>query len=57
MYDNAHGEGVRLAAENQTLSRLLNPATSEGDFIRELFIPAQYKAYLQLFAKLTRRIH
>ncbi|QHI84639.1 helix-turn-helix domain-containing protein [Citrobacter sp. LUTT5] len=57
MYDSAYGEGVRLAAENQTLSRLLNPATSEVDFICELFTPAQYQAYLQMFAKLTRRIH
>lgn len=57
MYDSVYGEGVRLAAENQTLSRLLNPATSEVDFICELFTPAQYQAYLQMFAKLTRRIH
>lgn len=57
LYDNAHGEGVRLAAENQTLSKLLNPATSESDFIRALFTPAQYQAYLQMFAKLQRRIH
>ncbi|MBZ7146270.1 helix-turn-helix domain-containing protein [Klebsiella michiganensis] len=57
MYDSVYGEGVRLAAENQTLSRLLNPATSEADFICELFTPAQYQAYLQMFAKLTRRIH
>lgn len=47
MYDSVYGEGVRLAAENQTLSRLLNPATSEVDFICELFTPAQYQAYLQ----------
>lgn len=51
MYDSVYGEGVRLAAENQTLSRLLNPATSEVDFICELFTPAQYQAYLQMFAK------
>lgn len=57
MYDSVYGEGVRLAAENQTLSRLLNPATSEVDFICELFTPAQYQAYLQMFAKLTRRIN
>lgn len=43
MYDSVYGEGVRLAAENQTLSRLLNPATSEVDFICELFTPAQYQ--------------
>ena len=57
MYDSVYGEGVRLAAENQTLSRLLNPATSEGDFIRELFTPAQYQTYLQMFAKLIRRTY
>ncbi|MBZ6748319.1 winged helix-turn-helix domain-containing protein [Klebsiella michiganensis] len=57
MYDSVYGEGVRLAAENQTLNRLLNPATLEVDFICELFTPAQYQCYLQMFAKLTRRIH
>ncbi|WP_310608459.1 hypothetical protein [Buttiauxella brennerae] len=56
MFDNAYGEGVRLTKENQTLNRILNPATSEANFIRELFAPAQYRAYLQNFAKLTRRI-
>ena len=57
LYDNAHGEGVRLAAENQTLSRLLNPATSESDFIRELITPAQYQTLLRETTKKTRRIH
>lgn len=57
LYDNAQGEGVRLAAENQTLNRLLNPATCEADFICELFTTAQYREYLQTFAKKVRRIH
>lgn len=57
IYDNAHGEGVRLAAENPTLSRLLNPATSEGDFIRELFTPAQYQTLLRETMKKIRKIH
>ncbi|SCC59579.1 helix-turn-helix domain-containing protein [Kosakonia oryziphila] len=57
LYDNAHGEGVRLAAENPTLSRLLNPAKSESDFIRELFTPAQYQALLRETTKKTRRVH
>ena len=56
-YDNAHGEGVRLAAENQTLSRLLNPATSEGDFMRELFTPAQYRTHLNSLARQSRRTY
>lgn len=57
LYDNAHGEGVRLAAENQTLNGLLNPATAEGDFIRELFTPAQYQTLLRENTKKTRRIY
>ncbi|MCT4708722.1 hypothetical protein MUA04_00495 [Enterobacteriaceae bacterium H11S18] len=57
LYDNAHGEGVRLATENPTLSRLLNPAKSESDFIRELFTPAQYQALLRETTKKTRRVH
>ncbi|HGH3371438.1 TPA: hypothetical protein ACJIK4_000899 [Kluyvera cryocrescens] len=57
LYDNVHGEGVRLAAENQTLSRLLNPATSEGDFIRELIPPAQYQTLLRETITKTRRVH
>lgn len=55
LYDNADGEGVRLATENQALSRLLNPATSEGDFMRELFTPAQYRTHLNSLARLSRR--
>ncbi|HFZ1002267.1 TPA: hypothetical protein ACIJRN_000792 [Klebsiella aerogenes] len=57
MYENAHGEGVRLAAENKTLNKLLNPATSEGDFIYELFTTAQYRECLQTLAKQVRRLH
>jgi len=56
LYDNAYGEGVRLAAENQTLNRLLNSITSEGDFICELFTPEQYREHLQTFAKQVRKI-
>ncbi len=57
MYENAYGEGVRLAAENKTLNKLLNPATSEGDFVYELFTTAQYREYLQTLAKQVRRLH
>ena len=57
LYDNASGEGVRLAAENPTLGRLLNPATSEGDFIDELFTTAQYQTHLKSFTRLSRRTH
>ncbi|HHS9508522.1 TPA: hypothetical protein ACTW0Y_004441 [Raoultella planticola] len=56
LYDNAYGEGVRLADENQTLSKLLNPATSESDFIRELFTADQYQTLLRETTKKTRRL-
>ncbi|EOV5295260.1 hypothetical protein [Enterobacter kobei] len=57
MYDSAHGEGVRLASENQTLNRLLNPATAEGTFIRELFTSDQYQTLLRETLKRERRLN
>lgn len=57
LYENIHGEGVRRAEENQTLNKLLNPATFEGDFIYELFTTTQYREYLQTLARQVRRLH
>jgi hypothetical protein len=57
LYDNAYGEGVRLANEHQVLNKILNPAVSETDFMREFFTPAQYRTHLSSLARLSGRTY
>lgn len=57
LYDNAYGEGVRLANEHQVLNKILNPAVSETDFMREFFTPSQYRTHLNSLARLSRRTY